>query len=324
MLCSRPIGTPKEGGRVTRSTARWRQCAPVRTGGLAESVAGRTSASTPSPPGVGTAPRPGAVPAAAGGGLAGVPADKLRGIFLFLEDVWSVNGLEMLSGTVLRSLARRLGYLDGIIVVGVEQRSGTTSHHAVGTGIGSRIASEFSILWETVEPSRRTGRSAADDPVRELELLDEMLRDNEVGDRMVHNLPAPPGVCVLLVLVAREGRRFGPDDRKILASIGPHLDRLFRLHVTVNMDMTLLALLSPREHDVTRAIAKGYSNSEVAGVLNMSLHSVKQHATSAMRVTGCKNRTQLALLWHRSTGTLLPSADIAGQRSLCTRTPKTS
>jgi DNA-binding CsgD family transcriptional regulator len=299
---------------MSPSTGHSRQHGAARSGALG----GPRGSGQPS--GLGVA-RPAGVPTAAAAGLDSVPAEKLRGIFRFLEDVWSTTGLELLNGAVLRSLAYRLGYLDGILVVGVEQRNGATSHHAVGSGLGRRIASEFSLLWGTVQPSRRTGRSAAADPVRELELLDETLRENEVGDRLVHSLPAPPGVCVLLALIAREGRRFDQIDRNVLASIAPHLNRIFRLHVTTNLDSTLVALLSPREHDVTRAIAKGYSNAEVADSLNMSVHSVKQHATSAMRVTGCRNRTQLALLWHRSTGTLLPNADIAGQRNLCTRAP---
>nr|MDT0666057.1 helix-turn-helix transcriptional regulator [Micromonospora sp. DSM 115978] len=135
---------------------------------------------------------------------------------------------------------------------------------------------------------------------------------HDVGDLVVHRLAGAAGVCALLVLVTPAGREFEPADENVLALIGPELSRIFCLHATICADVTLLARLSPRGQDVLRAVAKGYSNAEIAGMLNMSLHSVKQHAMRAMRVTGCKNRTQLALLWHRSSGALVPSVDVAG------------
>nr|MDT0664433.1 LuxR C-terminal-related transcriptional regulator [Micromonospora sp. DSM 115978] len=303
--------TQKEHGRVSNTAANRRQCRSVRRPGPLDAV---RQSSGPAPLGS----------PATGNSLDGIPPEKLRGMFLFGEDVWASNGLEMLSGTVLRSLAYRLGFHDGIVVVGVEQGAGVTSHHAVGTGLGSRVASELTVVRECVPPNPATGRSAAEDPLRELELLDETLRDNEVGDRLAYSLPAPPGVCVLLALLARPGQRFGQVDRSVFAAMAPQLDRIFRLHVTMNPDLTKLSLLTPREQEVARAIAKGYSNAEVARALKLSLDSVKHHATTAMRVTGCRNRTQLALLWHRSTGSLLPSADIAGQRNPRTRTPSVS
>jgi DNA-binding NarL/FixJ family response regulator len=59
-----------------------------------------------------------------------------------------------------------------------------------------------------------------------------------------------------------------------------------------------LAALSPREHDVVRAIAEGQTNAEIAVSLLMSVPTVKAHVTHILTKAGLTNRTQLALLAH--------------------------
>ncbi|ROS23817.1 response regulator transcription factor [Cellulomonas sp. PhB150] len=59
-----------------------------------------------------------------------------------------------------------------------------------------------------------------------------------------------------------------------------------------------LALLTPREQDVVRAVARGESNTGVARTLFLSVPTVKAHVSSALLKLGLENRTQLALLVH--------------------------
>jgi DNA-binding NarL/FixJ family response regulator len=59
-----------------------------------------------------------------------------------------------------------------------------------------------------------------------------------------------------------------------------------------------LAALSPREHDVVVAIARGYTNTEIAKALNMTLATVKTHVSHILTKLDLDNRTQLALLAH--------------------------
>jgi DNA-binding NarL/FixJ family response regulator len=59
-----------------------------------------------------------------------------------------------------------------------------------------------------------------------------------------------------------------------------------------------LAALTPREHDVALAIARGRSNADIAAELAMSITTAKSHVSSILTKLGVENRTQVALLVH--------------------------
>ena len=52
--------------------------------------------------------------------------------------------------------------------------------------------------------------------------------------------------------------------------------------------------LSPRELDVLQHLSTGLSNPEVADLLNLSRHTVKQHTSAVYRKLGVRNRAQAA------------------------------
>jgi DNA-binding NarL/FixJ family response regulator len=53
--------------------------------------------------------------------------------------------------------------------------------------------------------------------------------------------------------------------------------------------------LTPREQDVLRLIAGGYSNREIAAALSMSEGSVKNHTSSVLSKLGARDRTRAVL-----------------------------
>jgi DNA-binding NarL/FixJ family response regulator len=57
-----------------------------------------------------------------------------------------------------------------------------------------------------------------------------------------------------------------------------------------------LASLTPREHQVAAAIARGHSNADIAVQLHMSLATVKAHVSRLLVKLGTENRVQIALL----------------------------
>ncbi len=59
-----------------------------------------------------------------------------------------------------------------------------------------------------------------------------------------------------------------------------------------------LGRLSPRERDVALAIARGGSNTDVAGALFMSPATVKAHVSRILTKLDLTNRTQIAILVH--------------------------
>ena len=59
-----------------------------------------------------------------------------------------------------------------------------------------------------------------------------------------------------------------------------------------------LAALTPREHDVVLAVARGRTNAEISGELYMSIATVKAHISRILAKLDLGNRTQVALLVH--------------------------
>lgn len=59
-------------------------------------------------------------------------------------------------------------------------------------------------------------------------------------------------------------------------------------------DAEPLRKLSKREEDVLKHIAEGLSNPEMAAVLHLSRHTVKQHTTAVYRKLGARNRAEAA------------------------------
>lgn len=59
-------------------------------------------------------------------------------------------------------------------------------------------------------------------------------------------------------------------------------------------DRSAAELLTARERDVLRELARGLSNPEVANELNLSRHTVKQHTSALYRKLGVRNRAEAA------------------------------
>ncbi|OUC90119.1 response regulator [Streptosporangium minutum] len=59
-----------------------------------------------------------------------------------------------------------------------------------------------------------------------------------------------------------------------------------------------LATLSPREHEVVLAVARGRTNAEIAAELYMKVTTVKAHVSHILTKLELDNRTQIALLAH--------------------------
>ena len=59
--------------------------------------------------------------------------------------------------------------------------------------------------------------------------------------------------------------------------------------------------LTARQQTVSRLVAEGLTNAEIADRLNVSRATVKGHITVALRRLGLRDRTQLAIHLHRST-----------------------
>jgi len=64
--------------------------------------------------------------------------------------------------------------------------------------------------------------------------------------------------------------------------------------------------LSEREEEVAQAVARGFTNAEIASELYISLGTVKTHLASLMRKLGVRNRVEIAI-WAYETGRITGS-----------------
>ena len=61
---------------------------------------------------------------------------------------------------------------------------------------------------------------------------------------------------------------------------------------------TLLTRLTPREHEVARAVGQGKSNAEISAELFLGIPTVKTHVSRLMAKLDLNNRVQIAMLMH--------------------------
>jgi DNA-binding CsgD family transcriptional regulator len=108
-----------------------------------------------------------------------------------------------------------------------------------------------------------------------------------------------PGASAGIGLLARDSGYFGTRDFRLAQLIGVQLENLFRLYVRQDALAPAPSPLSSRQAEVAELVARGLTNREIAEALYISVETVKKHLTRAMELTGCTNRTQLALEWRR-------------------------
>jgi DNA-binding NarL/FixJ family response regulator len=73
--------------------------------------------------------------------------------------------------------------------------------------------------------------------------------------------------------------------------------------------------LTPREHQLTTLLAQGLANKEIAGRLNLSLQTVKNHVHSILQKTQSKNRAMLAQLVEAHPAVSDPEGKLAARLS---------
>ncbi|MGV9771688.1 response regulator [Streptosporangium sp. NPDC003464] len=76
------------------------------------------------------------------------------------------------------------------------------------------------------------------------------------------------------------------------------MDRAATQAGTYQRARAALATLSPREHEVVLAVARGRTNAEIAAELFMTVATVKAHVSHILSKLDLDNRTQIALLAH--------------------------
>ncbi|HEX7353518.1 MAG TPA: response regulator transcription factor [Mycobacteriales bacterium] len=108
---------------------------------------------------------------------------------------------------------------------------------------------------------------------------------------------APPGELVEAIRTVAAGNAVVAPraTRRLLDTFAHHLPAASGVPADER-----LALLTPRERDVMRAIAQGKSNQEIAADLHLSEATVKSHVSRILTKLGLRDRVQVAICAYQS------------------------
>jgi DNA-binding CsgD family transcriptional regulator len=99
---------------------------------------------------------------------------------------------------------------------------------------------------------------------------------------------------LLAEVVARRGRL--AEARAVMRQVRPAAERLGMVPWLARIDRALAAdpVLSPREFEVARLVARGYGNSDIARELVLSARTAENHVQHILTKLGFRNRSQIA------------------------------
>lgn len=120
----------------------------------------------------------------------------------------------------------------------------------------------------------------------------EYLAESDIRYAIQVPLPSPPGQT-RYVWFARTRRDFSERDRLVLAVLRPHLTDVF---LDAERRRRGIPPLSPREREVLQLAAQGYSNADIAGILFISVSTVRKHLENIFNRTGVRTRGAAAAL----------------------------
>ncbi|MFJ4554345.1 response regulator transcription factor [Streptomyces sp. NPDC088817] len=104
---------------------------------------------------------------------------------------------------------------------------------------------------------------------------------------------------LVIPLAGEEDGAFNARDGALALRIARHLSAQTRFHVAVHRVGVAHVQLSPRQREVGELAAAGYTNSEIAIRLRITVDTVKKHLSQLLKTIECRNRTELAAAWNR-------------------------
>jgi DNA-binding CsgD family transcriptional regulator len=238
-------------------------------------------------------------------------AADLDAVLRVLEECERVGDPAEFRMTALEAIARHLDYRHTTFFVGTTLRQAFADRSPVANGCAARLVGQYvEQRWESdifSQPGSvallRDRRVVSLDQLQVPHHLDVrryidgfMLR-NGIRAKFVIRLDTPAEHSALMGIIGSESGVFGPRDYAVAALLGRHVGALLRLHSAWPEVSGPLRGLSPRQSEVAQLVAEGWGNEEISRALSVTVGTVKKHVTAALAVTGCSNRTQLAVAW---------------------------
>ena len=235
----------------------------------------------------------------------------LNGVLQVLEDCERASSLHELRYATLEGIARYLGYRNVTFFVGRTPELCFSDRSAVILGRVERMLEPYLERYRPDDPFSRPPaiQLMLQSGVVSLDQLPALTRPNlrdyldnflfrgGMHSKMAILAHSSEQLTAAIGVLDEESGAFGQRDLAIARILGRHLGNLAARHVDPAPKKSLMSGLSVRQAEVVALVSQGLTNLEVACTLHISVDTVKKHLTSALRITGCQNRTQLALAW---------------------------
>lgn len=244
-------------------------------------------------------------------------ADLRRSLGL-LDECAQAADLLSFRETVVESMGRFFGFRHATFFLGTDVAGMFADPSPVVRGRATRLVGQYVEAAHLQDPFaqsavlpmyRSRGVVALDHltPLRRQPATEEYLRGflfrGGIHAKLVIPLPAD-GATGGIGLLAEDSGSFGPREIELARLLGRHLTGLLRLYarqLPPREPAQAAVRLSPRQADVVRLVAAGLTNRQIAQTLVVGVDTVKKHLTRALDLSGCANRTQLALAWRAGT-----------------------
>lgn len=241
----------------------------------------------------------------------------LHRILDFLGDCEGLPDLAEFRHGVTEAMARRLGHRHTTFFASAVFEDLRADQQPVARGKAAAMMPSYVEHYHRFEPFVDMIRGVPPADLRPMS-LDRMARPLRYSHRhYVDDFLFANGIHSMLVIplvpadgdphgsgaigwLEEESGAFGPRDLAIANLLRQHLTGLFRHHATEAAEWDLASGLSPRQRQIAELVAEGKTNQEIARALCIGVDTVKKHLTRALKVTGCTNRTQLAIRYRPS------------------------
>lgn len=176
---------------------------------------------------------------------------------------------------------------------------------AFGAVMGKYAIYSFDRTVNNGLPFRRS-QFFSDRQFRDLDIYREVYAPLGIDNHCALHVPSRKGETLFFFLERSGGPDFSDEELAVLTEAQVHLGNALRLCLTcanpdespIDAATLVKAGLTPREADTLLWMCQGKSNSEIAIILGISLHTVKDHVAAIFDKAGVGNRVA-AILWAR-------------------------
>lgn len=235
--------------------------------------------------------------------LDALPDRQMRAVLRVLERCSGIEDSERFRTTVVEAISSAFGIRDVTFFSGPSFEAAFADPDPVLTGAASDLLDEYQARWRdkdifATEAARRVLVSGGFIQLDDLHTLPAPQHSYVVDYLLPHGMTVASAMHLrtrsgdALVGMFDSRRALDRDDVVAVRFLSSQL-RAHAASVSFDTGDRLADVLSPRQLEVSRLVAQGMSNAEIAREMTLTEQSVKKYMSRIFAATGCPNRAAL-------------------------------